>query len=148
MLSNYTQEALIQLKVSAETREEAIRKAASVLIANGKVKPSYVDDMVRVAEESSYIVITKYVALPHARPETGAIESAIGITTLAEPVIFGNKENDPVKYIFALSAVDNESHLKAMAELVGLLEKEEFYTLLDTAKEAKEVMDYIISFES
>ncbi|MEG0709869.1 MAG: PTS sugar transporter subunit IIA [Longicatena sp.] len=147
MLSNYTNEKLIQLQINASNREDAIRKAASVLIENKKVKQSYVDDMVRVAEESSYIVITKHVALPHARPETGAIESAIGITTLQKPIVFGNKENDPVKYIFALSAVDNESHLKAMAELAGLLEKDEFYRLLDRARDSKVVMDYIRNFE-
>ena len=54
-----------------------------------------------------YIVITKHVALPHARPEAGALESAIGIATLKHPVKFGNKDNDPVKYLFCLSATDN-----------------------------------------
>ena len=110
----------------------------------GKVKESYVDDIVKgVHEYGPYIVITKHVALPHARPESGALECAIGITTLDTPVEFGNKDNDPVSYLFCLSATDNNKHLQALADLSELLEDEAFYKMLDTAKNSHEVYDYL-----
>ena len=90
-----------------------------------------------------YIVITPHVALPHARPETGALESAIGIATLKAPVAFGNADNDPVKYLFCLSAKDNNSHLGALADLAELLENKEFFELLDKTNDPKEVIDYL-----
>lgn len=149
MLSNIVNENLIRLKVSAENWEDAIRKSASALLENGKITATYIDAMINTAKEAGpYIVITKHVALPHARPETGAKEIAMGISTLDHPVKFGNKDNDPVKYVFSLSATDHESHLQAMAELLELLEKEEFYSILDKAENAKEIMSYIKAHES
>ena len=145
MLKNLTNEKLVQLNIEAEDWEDAVRKASQPLIDEGKVKQSYLEDIVvGVKELGPYIVLTEHVALPHARPEAGALESAIGIVTLRTPVCFGNASNDPVKYLFPLSAVDNEKHLEALAELAGLLEDEQFFRMLDKAKSAKEVMDYII----
>ncbi|OOM78402.1 BglG family transcription antiterminator [Clostridium sp. BL-8] len=149
MLSDLTNETLIKLKVPAKNCEDAIRQSASVLVENGKVTKEYVDAMVNTAKESgAYIVITKHVALPHARPEAGAKEIAIGIATLENPVEFGHKDNDPVKYVFTLSAVDNNSHLRAMSELVELLEMDEFFRTLDNAKDPKEVIDFIKAHEA
>lgn len=149
MLSELTNESLIKLKISAKNWEDAIRQSASVLIENGKATAGYVDEIVKTAKEAGpYIVITKHVALPHARPEAGAKEIAIGIATLESPVVFGNIENDPVKYIFCLSAVDNSSHLRAMSELVELLSMDTFYEMLENAKDPKEIMDFIKQNES
>lgn len=149
MLSDITNETLIKLKVPAKNFEDAIRQSASVLVENGKATEEYIDAMVNTAKESgAYIVITKHVALPHARPEAGTKEIAIGIATLENPVEFGHADNDPVKYIFCLSAVDNNSHLHAMSELVELFEMEEFFKTLDNAKDPKEIIDFIKSHES
>lgn len=148
MLSDLTNEKLIKLRIPAKDLEEAIRKSASVLLENGKITENYIDAMVNAAKLSPYMVITKHVALPHARPETGAKEIAIGIATLQEPIKFGNKDNDPVKYIFCLSAVDNNSHIRTMSELVELLENNGFYDVLDKAVNPKEIMDYIKKYES
>lgn len=147
-LSNMINENLISFKVKANNWEEAIRNSAEPLVDNRIVTNEYVDSMVNIAKESGpYIVVTKHVALPHAKPEDGAIKTAMGISVLEHPIRFGNKTNDPVKYVFTLSSLDHEKHLQAMAELLGLLEDEEFYNVLDNAQSAKEVMDYIKSYE-
>ncbi|MGZ7441088.1 BglG family transcription antiterminator [Paenibacillus sp. TH7-28] len=144
MLNDLIDEKLVKLKVPAKNREEAIRQSASVLVENGKTTQEYVDAMVDAAKESgAYIVITKHVALPHARPKAGAKEIAIGIATLEKPVAFGHQDNDPVKYVISLSAVDSNSHLRAMSELAELLEMDEFFKTLDNARNAGEVIDFI-----
>ena len=98
MLKDLVSEKLIKLQIEASDWEDAVRKAAQPLVDEGKVKTSYVDDIIKgVKEMGPYIVLTKHVALPHARPESGALESAIGIATLKTPVEFGNEDNDPVK---------------------------------------------------
>jgi transcriptional antiterminator/mannitol/fructose-specific phosphotransferase system IIA component (Ntr-type) len=149
MLSDITNETLVKLNVPAKDWEDAIRQSASVLVENNKVTEAYVDAMVNTAKESGpYIVITKHVALPHARPEAGSKEISIGIATLETPVEFGNDDNDPVKYVFCLSAIDNNSHLRAMSELVELFEMDEFFKTLDNAKDPKEIIDFIKSHES
>lgn len=144
MLMDLTSEKLVRLNIEAENWEDAIRKSAAPLFENGKITAAYIDAIINTAKEvGPYIVLTKHVALPHARSEAGALESAIGIATLKTPVVFGNKENDPVKYLFCLSAKDSESHINALSELTGLLDREDFYALLDQAKEASEVIQYI-----
>lgn len=149
MLSDLTSKELITLNVEASDWEDAIRKSAIPLVNYGKVKPEYVDEIIRVVKETGpYIVITKHVALPHARSEAGAIDSAIGIATLTSPIEFHHEENDPVKYVFVLSAKDNGSHISALADLVGLLELDEFYQVLDNAKDPQEVIDFIIKIEN
>lgn len=144
MLKDLVNEKLIKLQIEADNWEDAIRKAAQPLVDEQKCKESYVDDIIKgVKEFGPYIVMTKHVALPHARPESGALSNAIGVATLKAPVEFGNKDNDPVKYLFCLCAKDNSEHLNALAELAGLFEDQEFFKLLDTTTDPKEVMAYI-----
>ena len=144
MLKDLTSESLVRLHIHAKDWDDAVRQAAQPLIDEQKVKPSYVDDMIQgVKETGPYIVLTKHVALPHARPESGAIDSAIGIATLATPVEFGNKDNDPVKYLFCLSATDDTGHLNALAEFAGLFENKAFFEMLDNAEDAKEVIEFL-----
>lgn len=144
MLKEMTDETLIRLNIEADDWQDAIRKAAAPLVEQQKVKPSYVDEIINgVLEMGPYIVITEHVALPHARPEAGALQSAIGIATLKKPIEFGNKNNDPVKYMFTLSATDNNGHLQALAEMAGLFEEKEFFKMLDTATSPKDVMNYL-----
>lgn len=144
VLKHLTSEKLIRLQLEANDWEDAIRQAAQPLLEEGKIKPSYIEGIIRnVKEAGPYIVITPHVALPHTRPEEGVIESAIGIATLKEPICFGNAENDPVKYVFCLCAVDSKSHLGALADLANLLENDAFYRLLDTTTDPKEIMDFL-----
>lgn len=148
LLSEITSPELIQLNVEANDWQDAITKSAKVMVEKGKITEAYIEAMIRNTKENGpYIVITEHVALPHARPEEGALETAIGIATLETPVVFGHELNDPVKYIFCLSTKDNNSHLKALAELVELLDGDEFYNVLNNAKESTEILEYIVKKE-
>lgn len=144
MLKDLLNEELILLNINASDWEDAIRKAAQPLVDEKKVTESYVDDIiVGVKNNGPYIVLTEHVALPHARPESGALESAIGVATLKTPIEFGNEANDPVKYLFTLSAKDSSQHLSALSELAGLFEDKGFFNLLDNSNNPKEIMEYI-----
>lgn len=144
MLKDLTSEKLIKLHIQANNWEDAIRQSAQPLIDEEMVEPAYVDDMIQgVIENGPYIVLTKNVALPHARPECGALQSAIGIAVLKTPIEFGSEANDPVKYLFCLSAKDDMEHLNALAQLAELFEDKQFFNLLDQASDAKEIMEYI-----
>lgn len=144
MLYDLTNSKLVRLNVVAKDWEDAIRQAAQPLIDEMKIKPSYVDDIIQgVNDYGPYIVLTKHVALPHARPESGALENAIGITTLKTPIEFGNEANDPVKYLFCLSAKNDYEHLNALAELANMFEDQTFFKLLDNATSVDEIINYI-----
>lgn len=96
--------------------------------------------MIKVAETNGpYIVITKHLAMPHARAEDGVNKIGISIAVLKDPVEFGNKSNDPVKYVFCLAAIDNFTHLRAMGDLAEILAYDTFYQVLNNAKDPQEI---------
>ncbi|MFD2305725.1 PTS sugar transporter subunit IIA [Enterococcus termitis] len=148
MLSDMIKKEFIQLELEVTDWEEAIRQSAAPLLNLGKITDEYVEKIIETTRTvGPYIVVTKHVALPHAPTQYGALDLAMGITTLKTPVISGNKTNDPVKYLFCMSAKDSETHLESMAELVNLLSDKEFYQVLDSAKEPQEILTYIYEKE-
>lgn len=144
MLLEVLDEKLIQLNIEAENFEDALSKSALPLLAEGKITKAYIEAILESNRENGpYFVLAKHVALPHASSKAGVLEKAIGITTLKTPVISGQGANDPVKYLFCLSATDQTSHLEALASLAGLLANPEFFDVLDQAATPKEIMDYL-----
>lgn len=143
-LLNMMDESIIQLQISASDWHDAIRKAGQPLIDHLYVKESYIDEIIRIMEsEGPYVVITKHIALPHTKPNAGAMRCGMGLTVLKEPVPFGSKEHDPIKYIFTLSAIDNESHIMAMSQLLELFNDEQFFKLINHCSDTKEVIEYV-----
>jgi len=137
-------ESFIQLKIKARDWEEAIRKSALPLLKKEKITEQYIDKIIEITRTTGpYIVITKHTALPHAPSEFGAKELAMSITTLENPISSGHTTNDPVKYLFCLSAPDSNSHLKALSNLVQLLDDENFIQTLDYSNDAIDILDYI-----
>jgi PTS system ascorbate-specific IIA component len=148
MLADLIREEAVLLGLEAGDWEDAVRKAAAPLVANGSVAPEYVDDIVDgVRECGPYFVLVPHVAIPHARPERGAKRPALGVALLGEPVSFGSKANDPVRYIFTLSMPSTDGHIEALGELVELLSEPRFYASLDNAADARDVLECFANFE-
>ncbi|MBS4750940.1 PTS sugar transporter subunit IIA [Granulicatella sp. zg-ZJ] len=141
MLKDVLRETHIQLDVEADNFEDAILLSVAPLLKNGFVSQEYVDNIIRIYKETGpYIVITKHVALPHAPSQCGALKLGMGLTRLKTPVVSGNQANDPVKYLFSLSAPDSNSHLEVLAELVSYLSNDTFLSQVELAKEPKDIM--------
>lgn len=144
-LMDLMEEGIIQVDVEAKDREEAIILSYEPMLKKGYITQGYVEEIIKdLRRLGPYIVITKHIALPHTKAEAGALKTGLGITVLKEPIVFKNQENDPVKYIFSLSATEHERHLQAMSELVDLFGEEEFFYLLDHAKTAKEIYQWML----
>lgn len=144
MLKEMTSVKLIQLGLEVDTWQQAIRYSAMPLFTENMIEERYIRRMIEIVyEHGPYFVITPHVALIHARSDEGALQNAIGITTLSKPVKFGSEANDPVKYIFTLSAKDNQIHLSALQELAELLEDTRFFNCLETASDPNEVMNFL-----
>ena len=112
----------IRVGAIALDREHAIEMAGELLVASGRSTPEYTESMLEaVAENGPYIVIAPGIALAHGRPSEAVLEIGLSLVTLAEPVIFGNAANDPVRLVIGLCAVDHSSHIDIMAELATFL---------------------------
>lgn len=127
-LSNYPELAKafadnsIRVGAIALDRERAIEMAGELLVASGRSTPEYTESMLdAVAENGPYIVIAPGIALAHGRPSEAVLEIGLSLVTLAEPVVFGNEANDPVRLVIGLCATDHSSHIDIMAELATFL---------------------------
>ncbi|MEH7118359.1 BglG family transcription antiterminator [Neobacillus vireti] len=125
MLQDILTDSNILLQQDCKDWKEAITKSAQVLVTQEVIEKRYIDAMIQSVEEfGPYIVVGKHLALAHARPEDGVNKLGISVMTLKEPVHFGNPDNDPVKIVFCLAAVDSYSHLNVMKNLIELINDE------------------------
>ncbi|WP_176611845.1 PTS sugar transporter subunit IIA [Actinomadura sp. WMMB 499] len=101
---------------------DAVRTAASALVEAGAAGTGYPDACVRVVEQNGpYIVLTKGLALVHARPEEGGLAVGVGVTRLAAPVEFGHPDNDPVDLLLAFCTPDPDVHVGTLSGLARAL---------------------------
>ena len=109
-------------RVTADGWREAVLAAASALVAAGAAGEGYPEACVQVVEDNGpYIVLTKGLALVHARPEQGGLAVGVGVTRLAAPVEFGHPENDPVDLLLAFCTPDPDSHVGTLSGLARAL---------------------------
>ena len=121
-LADLLPEEAILLDSEAADWQAAIRRAGELLEQTGVADERYTAAMIdTVAEHGPYIVLSPGFALAHARPDESVSRTGLAWVRLAEPVSFGHPENDPVRLVVALAAVDDASHTSAMAELAGVL---------------------------
>lgn len=103
--------------------EEGIRQSAEPLLVNNIVNEEYVDAMINnVKVNGNYIIISPYIAMPHARSEYGALDTGFSILKLKEGVEFPN--NKPVKVFITFASTDNERHLEILQEFALILSDE------------------------
>lgn len=139
MIQDVLEDEHIILQAEAKNWQELIQIVSEPLVKDETVTQQYVKAMIdSVNEFGPYIVIGKHLALAHARPEDGANKLGLSVATVKDPVYFGHTENDPVKIIFCLSAVDSFSHLNIMKYLVQLINDEKKTERLDEIETIEE----------
>jgi mannitol/fructose-specific phosphotransferase system IIA component (Ntr-type) len=134
----------INLNVSVNDWQEAVREAGQLLLEAGAVSPQYIDAMIQTAKElGPYIVIAKGIAMPHAASEAGAKRTALSLVKLAHPIEFGNPDNDPVELVIGLAAIDGETHMNTMRMLAELIIDRERVSRLFAAQTKEEILQVI-----
>lgn len=127
----------ILLQQRAGDWRECFQLAGNALVSSKRVTETYIQEMIDAFEElGPYMVIAPGIALAHARPSKAVLETGLSLVTLSEPVVFGSLNNDPVRLVIGLAAVDHDSHIDLMAALSELLMNEtKVNILLQTDKE-------------
>ncbi|MDY5497227.1 MAG: PTS sugar transporter subunit IIA [Anaerobutyricum sp.] len=140
--------SFIELDVECKDWRDAIRKSADMLLQRGYIEQQYIDAMIHHLEESGpYVVLSEGFAIPHAKIEEGSLKLGMYLIRLKNPVEFGIKELDPVRYVCCLSVMDQKSYLKAFFNLVNLMKNNRFQEMLDQAKTPEEAASIIINYE-
>nr|WP_233711618.1 PTS sugar transporter subunit IIA [Lederbergia citrisecunda] len=126
MLQDLLNENTIQVHKDCKDWEEAVYIAGKILLEEKCIEERYINAMVEVIKNHGpYVVIAPGVALLHARPEDGVSKVCMSLIVCQGGVSFGNEEKDPVHLVFAFGAVDNTMHLRALSQMMTLLNDEE-----------------------
>lgn len=144
MLNDVISQDLIETNVTVDTPHEAINYVGNLLKGQDLIKQSYIDEMLESFEKNGpYFVIAPGIAMPHARPEAGVRGVGISLITLQKPIKFNHIENDPVKLIIGLCAVDNQSHLNALSNLMEILSDEDKLEKIKNSESSGEILDIL-----
>jgi len=134
----------IAVNVKAADWKEVVDETGKLLLEADKIEKRYIKAMKQsIIDNGPYVVIGKGIALLHARPEDGVKENCLSLITLAEPVEFGNKNNDPVQIAFAFGTIDNDKHVKTISELSVVLMEESAVDKIAAMGSAEEILKYI-----
>ena len=114
----------VQILVGADDWKDAVRKAAKPLELGNFVTANYAEAIIANVEElGPYICIAPHVAMPHARPEQGALKTQIAVTLFRNEVTF-NRDDAQANLFITLSAADADSHLQVLMKISELLQDE------------------------
>ena len=101
---------------------EAVCLAAEALHTLGAVESTYGQRCIDSAEQfGPYIVLSKGVALAHARPEDDCLQAGLSLFRVKSPVNFGHPKNDPVDLVFCLASADGEEHINSTKHFASAL---------------------------
>ena len=147
MLTDWINEGNINLTGQVKNWQSAVELAVSSLIAQDAVESRYLQAIYAMHEQiGPYYVLGEGIAMPHARPEEGVIKTALSLVIVKDGVDFGSEGNDPVFIIFALSAVDSNSHIEMIASLSQFFCDDDAVKKLRFATDKQQVLDILGQF--
>ena len=132
----------IEIGVAVDTREDAIKQGAGVLVRTGKITENYISEIFEVLEEyGPYFVLAPGIAFPHSKPSESVIGSGISLITLKHSVNFGSEQNDPVSIVCTIASIDSHDHLMLLKKMVGFLSDSENINFLMNASSHDDVTE-------
>lgn len=144
MLNDLLTRETIKLNLSCADWKEAISAGTALLEEKKCVSAGYKEAIINnFAEFGPYMVVAPGIVLAHARPECGVKKLAMSLVTLQHPVNFGHELNDPVKLVVTLAATDNETHLKALSQLMEVFMNQEDLNIIVNATNKDEVIEVL-----
>ncbi|MTW85804.1 PTS sugar transporter subunit IIA [Virgibacillus dakarensis] len=115
-------EKAVLLDAEADNAIEAIRLSGRLLVEAGYATEQYVEAMVKgYRDVGPYIVIAPGIAIPHSRPENGALSAGFSLVRLKEPIEFQHEKNDPVQLVCAITGVGNTGHIEMLQKIATIL---------------------------
>lgn len=140
-LSTLLSPETVRLNVPANSWQEAIQSAGSLLVSHGIAGESYTQKMIEnVQKNGPYIVITPGFAFAHSRADDSVQRTGMSLIRLTQPVEFGHEKNDPVNLVLALAAEDDTTHQQALAQLAKVLSNPAKRRRLDEAQTEHELL--------
>ncbi|MGL1892714.1 MAG: PTS sugar transporter subunit IIA [Spirochaetaceae bacterium] len=125
--------------------EEAILQGGQVLVNRGAATQEYLEIIIKKCKVNGpYIVIAPGIAMPHARPEEGALALGYGIVTLKTPVVFKDPDNDPINFLIFMAAPDVKAHNEtAICQIADLCDDEDLVKKIVEATTVDQIIEIL-----
>lgn len=130
---------IVKVLDEVKSYDEAIKISCDILKERKSITENYYDAIMdKIDEFGPYFCMAPKLAMPHARPEDGAIENDFCLLKLNKPVDFLGKN---IEIFLTLSAKDNTSHLEIMQQIAGICMNEEKLNKILNSKNENEIME-------
>lgn len=132
----------IYVNVELDGWKEAMSYAGDLLNEKGYVTSSYKDSLIDAFKKyGSYMLISKDIAIPHARNNNNILKTGMVLITLKNKVITPSGKD--LKVILAFTSADNLEHLDALSEFSDLLVNSQFREIASEAETSRKILDFI-----
>ncbi|MDO4605055.1 MAG: PTS sugar transporter subunit IIA [Helcococcus sp.] len=133
----------INIVNSVKDWKEAIIMASDPLLKDNIILKNYQSKMIKNVEKlGPYIVLSKDIAMPHARPDDGATQSAISVLKVDKRVSFAPDKN--VSIIIALACSSDDDHINTLQYISTVLSNSENYNKLINANDINEIYEVLV----
>lgn len=129
---------LVRLGAHPATKDAAIREAAQMLVAAGRIDPAYVDLMMR-REGVADTFLGHGVAIPHGMIEDRAMVRQIGLAILQVPEGVVWNDGQTARLVVAIAA-QSDAHIAILRRLTGLMQDEAALDALARTTDAREIV--------
>lgn len=147
MLNQWLHKDTIQLADTVPDWQQALCICAAPLLQANIITEDYVPAIIHSHQKlGPYYVLAPGLAMPHARPEEGALDMGLSLLKLRTGIKFGSAENDPVDLIIMLAAKDSHSHIAMLSSLSELFSHDETMNKLHHANTRDEIINLIANF--
>lgn len=121
---------------------QALYEAGECLLKDGIIEGKYMESIISsIRYYGPYMFIASGVILAHAKPEEGVRRLGLSLHLYRNPVEFSDFYRANV--ILVLAAVDQESHLKILKDILNVFTIESRIDDLIRKKDSEEVLKYI-----
>ena len=140
-LRKFLDPRLISMNLAATTRRQAVEELTGLLVRAGKVRDAraFVADVFR-REVQGPTGLGNAIAIPHGK-SAAVLETGVAIGRTAPSL-----DGAPVRTVFLLAVRQKDAaitHLRLLQRIAVLLAHGDFARLLDSARDADDVIDLI-----
>lgn len=138
---------LYKANIKTSDWKEALIETGRLMVDKKIIDCHYVSKIIEDSKALNfYYVIGENIAMPHAAPAFGALNTALAITTSKNGINFGSHEFNPVKIIFMISVLDSGEHIDFIMEIANILQDRKFVDELINCNDDSELEKVLNSF--
>lgn len=134
----------IQIVDSISDWKQAITLSAQPLLVKQAITEDYIQAIFNSHYElGPYYVLAPGLAMPHARPEQGALKNGLSLLHIKQGVSFDAEENDPIYVVIMLCALSGDEHINMITSLADIFSDDERLSALLKASSMEKIQAVI-----